>query len=314
MNKKWSFLLVAVMFVLAAAPAHAAPFPAKDITIVHPGTAGSPVDILTRELARSIHELTGVNVNVSNVSGGAGGAAMGTVMSAPTDGYTWGLLTSANLIPLRGPLASNFPFKNFTWVAKIQEDTFGITVLADSSFKTLDDLAAYAKANPGQLLMGGNGSGSGFHLGALKTGKEMGFDFRYVPFEAGPEVLTALLGGHVQVVNATLTATRPFVKAGQARMLVATGDRRPFPDTPTYGELGVDNSFSMWRGIFLRTGVDPAIVQAISDLLRKATLTDSFVEYMKSFEFEDVFMDHAEFTISVLNEFENLAVTMQLLN
>ena len=314
MNKKWSFLLAAVLFIFATAPA-LAEFPARDITIVVGGTAGSPVDIMARELARSVHEVSGVNATVHNATGGAGGVGIGTVMSAPADGYTWGVLTAANLITLRGPFATDFPIANFTWVARVQDDTFGISVLADAPWETLDDLVAYARANPGQLVMGGNGTGTGFHLGALQTGKEMGFDFRWVPFEAGPEVLTALLGRHVQVVNATLTASRPFVEAGQIRMLVATGDRRPFPDTPTYEELGIDNTFSMWRAIYLRTGVDPALVQPISDLIREATLTDSFVEYMKTAQFDDVFMGHVELTESVLNEFESLgAIIEELLN
>ena len=290
-------------------------FPTREITIYNSSAAGSPADIMARQLALSVEEITGQRVTVVNATGGGGGVMFGSVMGQPTDGYTWGSFTAGQIITLQAGLYRDFPMENFTWVSNIQVDHFGLFLSTDSPWNNLDEMVAWAQENPGQLQMGGQGTGSGQHLSALQLAYELDFDFVWVPFDGIGEIASALLGGHVQVISGGPGALRPYVEAGQAIMLNSTGVNRPFPDTPTNDELGIYQPFTQYRGIFVQTGVDPQIVRAISNLVREATLSDSFVEYMNSIYMEDAFMDYTEYPAFVMADFAYLASAMEnLLN
>ena len=338
-NKKLSVIAIVLvlMLVLVAcdsspAPAPAAPatpeapagdapdtadanvevdFPTRAITIYNSSAAGSPADIMARELARAVEGLTGQSVNVVNATGGGGGVMFGSVMGQPTDGYTWGSFTAGQIITLQAGLYRDFPMENFTWVSNIQVDHFGLFLSTDSPWSNLDEMVAWAQENPGQLQMGGQGTGSGQHLSALQLAYELDFDFVWVPFDGIGEIAAALLGGHVQVISGGPGALRPYVEAGQAIMLNSTGVNRPFPDTPTNDELGIYQPFTQYRGVFVQTGVDPAIVRAINDLIREATLTDSFVSYMNSIYMEDAFIPYTEYPAFVMADFAYLESAME---
>ncbi|MCL2578644.1 MAG: tripartite tricarboxylate transporter substrate binding protein [Oscillospiraceae bacterium] len=335
--KLMAIILVVILILAAcggspAAPAPAAPagtpaapagdagtaevtFPTGPITIFNSSPAGAPADVMARELARSIEELTGVTVTVDNATGGGGGVMFGSVMARPTDGYTWGSFTAAQIVALQAGLSDDFPLDNFTWVSRIQNDHIGLAISTDSPFSDIHDLVAWAQANPGQLLIGGQGSGSGIHLSSLALGREAGFEFTYVPFDGGAEGLSALLGGHVDALMVGPTIIRPYYEAGQAIMITSTGESRPFAETPTNSELGFDIPFTQYRGIFVQTGVDPAIVQAIADLIYEATLTESFQTYLELVELEREFLGPEDFRDFVLADFADLEATIaELLN
>ena len=283
-------------------------FPTRPITIYNSSPAGAPADVMARELARSIEDLTGVTVTVVNATGGGGGVMFGSVMAQPTDGYTWGSFTAAQIVSLQAGLSADFPIENFTWVSRIQNDHIGLAITTDAPFNSIEELIEFSRTN--SVLIGGQGSGSGIHLSTLALGREAGFDFTYVPFDGGAEGISALLGGHVHALMVGPTIIRPYYEAGQSRMITSTGDARPFADTPTNNELGFYIPFTQYRGIFVQTGVDPAIIQAISDLIYEATLTQSFTDYLELVHLDRAFMGPEEFGQFVLADFAYLETTI----
>ena len=286
-----------------------ADFPTRTITIYNSSSAGSPADVMARELARSLEDITGQVVNVVNATGGGGGVMFGSVFRNPTDCYTWGSFTAAQIASLQAGLVDDFPIENFDFVANIQTDTFAFAVQADSPWETLEDLIEYARGANGGLLMGGQGTGSGMHLCALQLGKDGEFDFVWIPFDGGAESVVNLLGGHVDVIMSTSSTVRDYVAAGMMRKLAITGDGRlsTTPDVPTFAELGFpDVAFSQYRGVFVQTGTDPDLVVRISELIREATLSDTFLAYMALVHMDDTYMDNVEFTEFVLDDFARI--------
>jgi tripartite-type tricarboxylate transporter receptor subunit TctC len=286
------------------APAPFADFPTGTVTIYNSSTAGSPADVMARELARALENIHGVPFNVVNATGGGGGVMFGSVMRNPTDGYTWGSFTAAQIASLQAGLDRDFPIEMFDFVSNIQTDTFSIAVQYGAPWQTLEDLIEYAQA--GTLQFGGQGTGSGMHLCALQLGHDGGFEFIWLPYDGGADSVRNLLGGHAQAIMTTPTTVRDYVEAGQIRMLAVTGDARlsAFPNVPIFSELGFpDVALTQYRGVFVQTGTDPELVVRISEMIREATLADTFVEYMNFVNMDDTFMDNVTFTEFVHEDF-----------
>lgn len=283
-------------------------FPNRAITIYNSSAAGSPADVMARELGRSIEYLTNQPVNIVNRPGGGGGVMFGSVLGSPADGYNWGSFTAAQIASLPGNLENQFPIENFVWVANIQKDAHGFGVHAESPFQTLEDLVEYARENPGRLRIGGQGTGSAHHLVALQLQRYADIDFVWVPFDGGAESLTNLLGRHVDAIVSSPTTQSESVDAGLVRMLAVTGTRNlPHrPDVPTFEQRGFEILETQYRGIFVPRGVDEATIQDINDLVRAATLTYTFQDYLARINMVDEFMHHEDFFQFVLDDIEHV--------
>ena len=278
-------------------------FPTRAITIYNSSTAGSPADVMARELARSIEELRGVPVTVHNATGGGGGVMFGSVFGTPSDGYTWGSFTAAQIASLQAGLDEDFPVDTFQFVANIQTDVHTLAVAYDAPWQTLEELLDYMRGRATPMLWGGQGTGSGMHLNALQLARDADVEFNWIPFDGGAVTVTQLLGGHVAVGITTPTTVAPYVEAEMLRMLAITGPGRlsANPEVPTFAELGFGNvALTQYRGVFVQADVDMAIVAAISDLIREATLTESFVTYMNLVNMDDAFMPYTQFHPYVL--------------
>ena len=279
-------------------------FPTRNITIYNPSVAGAPADIMARELGRAIEDLTGVSVQVVNATGGAGGVMMASVFSQPTDGYTWGSITAGHITSLQGGLDQDFPFENFIWTARTQNEEWALVVLEDAPWETLEDMAEYARDNP--FVMGGSGVASSGHLISLTVADQMDFDMSWVPFDGGPETIAGLLGAHVDAVIITASVWGPHYEAGSVRILGMGGDTRTFDEIPTFAEYGLFVPFSQYRGIFLAAGTPPELVQAVSDLIYQAVQQESWLAYMDSLELGWSFQDHVEFSEFVTIDYRSI--------
>jgi tripartite-type tricarboxylate transporter receptor subunit TctC len=165
--RKIGFLLVALLAValLVPAPAKAA-FPERDITLIVPWAAGGGTDTLARTLVKNGKKYFGVNINVQNVTGGTGVIGMNQVARAKADGYTAAVITF-NLSTYRLLGQSELSYRDFDLIALLNRSIAGLTVKADSQFKTLKDLVDYAKANPGVVTVGHSGPAGAWHLAGV---------------------------------------------------------------------------------------------------------------------------------------------------
>ena len=193
--------------------------------VLNSSPAGSPADVMARQVAQYAKKYLGQPMVVVTKPGGSGGVMFAALLAEPADGYTISTMTGALVTSLQGELKKEFSFDNFDFIANVQKEPFGIAVLSDSPFKTLAEMIDYAKKNP-RLKIGGQGTGSSQHLLALLLAEEGGFKMSWLPLGGGADIIPSLLGGHVPVVTTAPASSNPYVEAGKIRILAVTGDQR----------------------------------------------------------------------------------------
>ncbi|MGQ0509344.1 MAG: tripartite tricarboxylate transporter substrate binding protein [Betaproteobacteria bacterium] len=259
-----------LVFALGAGMAAAQTFPAKPITLIVPWPAGGSTDTHLRSFAQVAAKYVGQTIIVENKPGAGGmlGPA-GMARSAPPDGYTLSqLAVSAFRIPHIQKVDWD-PIKDFTYIIGISGYTFGVVVKSDSPLRTLNDLVAWAKANPGKLSYGSTGNGTSPHLLMEELGMKAGAQFLHVPFKGNADSTQALLGGHV-MAQSDATGWGRHVDAGAFRLLVTFGEKRTKWNAPTAKELGIDIVSYSPYGIVAPKGMDPKLQRYLHDAFKKA--------------------------------------------
>lgn len=232
-------LLSGLMLVL---PAAAQTFPNKAIKIVVPFGAGGVADLTARTVAQKLSESLGQAVVIDNKPGAGGVVAGDAVAKAEPDGHT--LLLMSNGTAVSAGLFKSLPFdtvRDFAPVSTLGFFDIAILTPADSKFKTLAELLAFAKANPGKLNLGSINIGSTQNLAAELFKTSASVDMQIVPFNGTPAVITALRGGQIDAAVEILGPVLPQVKANALRVLAVTSDKRAavLPDVPTAKESGL---------------------------------------------------------------------------
>jgi tripartite-type tricarboxylate transporter receptor subunit TctC len=254
MTKKTFSLLsmLATLMLLCWSAAGAADFPAKDITLICPWSAGGGTDTISRALVKNAKQYFGVNVNVVNKTGGMGAVGMGAVATARPDGYTTGMITF-QLSTYRLMGLADLSYRNFSLIQLVNQSPAAISVAADSKWQTLKEVIDYAKQNPGIVTVGHSGAGGGWHLAMASIATRYNVEFNYVPFDGAAPTRTALIGGHIDVATTGIDEMLQLYKAGKVRILAVNNtERHPlFPEVPTIAEAGFPNPNPIldWRGL-----------------------------------------------------------------
>jgi len=270
--------------VTLAVRAKGAEFPAKSITMLCGSTAGSPVDVMARELARQMEKILRKPVVVQNKPGGSQAEELSTVMGQPPDGYTIGTVTTSTVGALAGHLRSQFKIGDFYFLALMQSDPYALVVKADSPFKDLKQMIEYARANPGKVKVGGFGTGSGHHMAFLDLEETTGVQMRWVAFDGGAAAIAAALGGHVDAAHTNPGVVIGHVKAGKMRILGIASEKRldVLPNVPTYQEQGISLVLFQWRGVAMRAGASKNVTDKLIGAIAQASQTPEFMRYMKN--------------------------------
>ena len=260
-----------------ALPTLAQSYPAKPIKLICPWPAGGSSDMVMRALAESASKAIGGQVVIENKAGASGMLGPNELVKAAPDGYT---LSQVTIGVARLPHMQKMqfdPLKDFTYIVCLTGYTFGIVVKADSPFKTIKDLVAYAKANPGKFSYGSTGNGTTPHLAVEEFASKAGIDLQHVPFKGSSDGLQALMGGHI-MAHSDATGWAPHVESGALRLLATYGSKRTkrWPQVPTLNELGYDTVSDSPFGIAGPKGMDPALVRKLHDAFKK-TLEDPAV-------------------------------------
>ena len=256
---------------LAGATAHAADtFPTRAITLIVPWPAGGSTDTHLRKLSELASRHLGQPVIVENKPGGGGMLGPGVMAkNAAPDGYT---ISQLHVGAFRQPYLQKVdwdPLRDFTYIIGVSGYTFGMAVKADSPFKSLDDVIAYARANPGKMSYGSTGTGTSPHLLVEQLAAKAGVEFLHVPFKGNADSTQALMGGHV-MVQSDATGWGKFVDQGAFRLLVTFGEQRTRWGAPTAKELGYDVVSYSPYGIVGPKGMDPKVVKILHDAFKKA--------------------------------------------
>jgi tripartite-type tricarboxylate transporter receptor subunit TctC len=235
----WSLLCVAVLSLLASAPAKGEDYPSRAITIVVSLAAGSGMDAITRLYADRLSEAFGKPVIVENKPGAATTLAANQVAKAPPDGYTLVVLTSIALSI--NPILFkqlNYDPQDFTPISLYVKSPFILVIDPSLPAKTLAEFAELAgKAKP-PLSYASIGAGSVQHMSMEFAKKRLGFDATHVPYRATPQSVTDLMGGHVAASFLEAGLSMPLIKEGKLRALaVSSAQRLPLlPDVPPFAE------------------------------------------------------------------------------
>jgi len=265
---------VATLALVAAAQAAAQAWPTKPIRLVVPFPPGGAVDFYARVVQQPLSEVLGQTVVIDNKAGASGMVGAEAVAKAPPDGYTLLLGNIASLAINVGiyPKMPYDPLKDFTPIVRTVDVNYVLVVHPSVPVKSVPELIAYAKANPGKLSYGSAGSGSLPHLGTELFKAQTGTDLVHVPYKGGGPMVTDLLGGSVQVVIGDQANLMPHVQSGKLRALaVATPKRSPnAPDLPTIAETGLAGyDATAWQGLVGPAGMPPDVVRRLNEAFNK---------------------------------------------
>ena len=265
---------VAVAALVAAAHAAAQAWPTKPIRLVVPFPPGGAVDFYARVVQQPLSEVLGQTVVIDNKAGASGMVGAEAVAKSPPDGYTLLLGNIASLAINVGiyPKMPYDPLKDFTPIVRTVDVNYVLVVHPSVPVKSVPELIAYAKANPGKLSYGSAGSGSLPHLGTELFKAQTGTDMVHVPYKGGGPMVTDLLGGSVQVVIGDQANLMPHVQSGKLRALaVATSKRSPnAPDLPTIAETGLAGfDATAWQGLVGPAGMPPDVVKRLNEAFNK---------------------------------------------
>ena len=290
-----------------AAPKAAAWTPEKDLEFVVHAAAGGGSDIQARTMEKVIRDekLYPKNIAVVNKVGGSGAVAFAYVAGKKGDPYYWlTATTSFFTTPARGQVPVSY--KDFTMLARLSDDNFFVLVRDDSPYKTMKDLLDAAKAKPKSIKWGGTNVGSDDHIFMYLLQKATGTEFNFISLQSGGEVMTNVLGGHVDVASANPGEALPQVEAKKVRLLAVGGDSRmeKYKDVPTLKEQGINFSYSQTRMIAAPAGLPAGAREYWAGLLKKMTESKGWKEYLDKNDQQPNFMEGAQLDkyVADLNE------------
>lgn len=229
--------LAACAFTVAAA-AHAAAFPERPITIVVPYAPGGAADAVARLVAARMSTRLGTSVIVDNKAGASGTIGAAYVAKAAPDGYT--VLYDATPYSINPHLFPKLPYAADALqpLSLVLLAPNALIVKADSPFKTINDLVAKAKAQPGKINFASGGSGTVQRLAAELLRQRLQLDMVHVPYKSGGPAISDVMGGQVDFMFGTVAATYPLISSGKLRALAVSSPQRSprLPDVPTVAE------------------------------------------------------------------------------
>jgi tripartite-type tricarboxylate transporter receptor subunit TctC len=269
-----ALLLASVAAALSTPMANAVgeAYPSKPITLIVPWPAGGSTDRHLRTLAEIASKELGQQIVIDNKPGGGGTLGPGTMaMTAKPDGYT---IAQFPMGLLRVPHMQKVPWhpiNDFSFIIGVSGYTFGLTVRADSPYKTFNEYIEAARKQPGAINYGSTGVGSSPHLLMEEVSTNARVQLTHVPFKGNADLQQALLGGHV-MAQSDATGWDKFVDSGQMRLLVTFGEKRTkrWPEVPTAKDLGYNVVSSSPYGLVGPKGMDPAVIKTLHDAFKKA--------------------------------------------
>src|SRR5213593_10565 len=266
--------LLAALTLALCASAQAQSYPAKPIRIVVPFPPGNTTDIMSRLIAPKMAERLGQQVIVENRPGASGMLGLDYVARSPADGYTIACVQGGNMVVL--PHTSKSipydPLKDFAPIAVSTTNYLAIVANPKVPFKTIGEMVAYAKANPGKLTVATNGEGGFPHLAFEHLRLMGGFTFTHIPYKGSAAIATDVIGGQVQAAIDGITGLTPHVRSGRLRLLAITNRTRVplWPDTPAAAETVPGYESGGWFGYVAPAGTPRAIVMKLNEEINRA--------------------------------------------
>jgi len=269
-------IILALAFALVVGGAAAQDYPSRPITLVVPYAAGGGNDVMARIVAEKMSKSLGQQIVIENKGGAGGSIATRQIARAAPDGYTLGLGGTGTLAinPTLYPNVGYDPRRDFAPVGLIATSALVVLVNNTIPAKTIPELIALAKSEPGRLNYASAGVGSGIHLGAELFATMAGIKLTHIPYKGSSPALADLIGGHVAIYFSSLPPAIGLIRDGRVRALGVTGPQRSplLPDLPTVAEAGPLPGYEavLHYGIVAPAGTPRSVIAKLSAALTAA--------------------------------------------
>ncbi|HEX2830497.1 MAG TPA: tripartite tricarboxylate transporter substrate binding protein [Burkholderiales bacterium] len=287
MAKLW-WLALSPTLSLVPALAHGQGYPSKPIRIIVPFVPGGNIDITARTIAPGLTEVLGQPVIVENRGGAGGRIGTTLVAKSPPDGYTLVLGAPGTMVaqPVFHEGIEYQPLRDFVYTSRITLVSSALVVHPSLPVKSVREIIAFAKARPGELLMGSAGQGSGTHLQGELFQSMAKVKFTHVPYKGGAAASAAILSGQVHLAFDQVSSCGQFVKAGKLRALAVTTPQRSklLPEVPTIDESGLRGyDYSTWTTLGIPAATPKDVVQklreAVDAVIAQPRTRDAFEKF-----------------------------------
>ena len=276
-------LLACATAALVSGTAFGQAYPTKPVRVIVPFPAGGPADLFGRSLAQGMSANLGQPVIIENKAGVGGVLGVDTAAKAAPDGYTLAL-NSASTVAIAPFSMSTIPYdpnKDLALITTVVRVPEVLAVHPSLPVKSLAELVAYARANPGKVNYGSAGSGSITHLAGELLKAEAKIDLVHIPYKGAAPAVNDLLGGQVQMGVFDVPVLLPHIRAGKLKALAVTSGSRAstLPDVPTTGELNYPKVLSdNWYGLVAPAATPPAVLKRLNEAAVAALRSPELVE------------------------------------
>ena len=299
--RKWVAAALLALGIAAPAWAQSGWKPSRSVMLIVPNAPGGTSDRVARTLQHILleHKLVEQPIVIVNRPGGSGTVALTQLHSSPADGH---VLMLMNSIIISAHIVGLTPYghADFTPLALLMDEYYGVHVRADSPLRSAGELLARLREKPDALTFGSASPTGDNYISLLRALKKGGIDVKRVKtvsFPGGNEIALALLGGHVDVTHSGLGNVIPHVREGRMRVLAISGPKRLwglFADVPTWKEVGVDMTASGWRGVLGPKDLPQPQIAYWEQVLRKATQTPEWKQDLERNFWVDAYTSAAE--------------------
>jgi tripartite-type tricarboxylate transporter receptor subunit TctC len=292
-------------------------YPNKPITVVVPFGAGGGVDAAARLVLPKLAERLGQAIVIENVPGASGTIGTQRVIRAKPDGYTllFAVASPINVAPLVSPGAVRYDaLKELVPIAPVAVSPFVLVGRRDLAAGNAADLIKLARSQPGKFTYGTDGMGTSLHVTASIITQRARLELVHVPYKSGPQVLTDLVGGQIDLAVLPLALAQPFVNDGKVKAFGVTTRQRssPLPNTPSLAETaelaGID--VESWIGLLGPVPLDPAVTERISREVAAALADPELVKKLADSGMKPMQMSPPDFAAYLAREKQSLAAVI----
>ncbi len=308
--------LLGILGILSALPSVAQNYPARPITLIVPWGAGGGTDATARIIGSLLEKDLGQPVTVVNRTGGSGVVGHAAIASAQPDGYTIGLATvEIGMMHWQG--LTDLTSASYTPIGLVNADPAGVQVRADSPYKSVNELLAAIKANPGKFKASGTGQGGIWHLaiaGLLRDQKIDPAALPWVPSNGAAPGLQDMVAGGIEVAPVSLPEARSLIDAGKVKSLAIMNDKPSalYPNVPTLkAATGSDWTMAAWRGIVAPKGLPAPVRDKLAEAVRKVAASKEYNEFMASRGFGVIYAGPDDFAKFMVKSNTELGATMK---
>ena len=303
-RKTFTRSLLACAIAGIALGAQAQGYPTKPVRLIVPFPPGGSVDYVARTISQKFSEYMGQNVIVDNKGGASGTIGTYEAARAAPDGYTLLLVFDSHAVNASLYDIKYDTFKSFDYVSLIGTMPMALVTSKKSGLTSLQAVIDAAKAEPGRINYGSSGVGGSNHLQPVAFARQAGVKLTHVPYRGGGPMITAMLGGEVDMIIGSLPTVIQYAKTGQANVVaIGSPERLPqLPDVPTIGSAVPGYVAQSWIGMMVPKGVPAPIFEHVQTALRKTLADPAVKNKMEGDGFQIVNSSPAEFEDRVRRE------------